>query len=514
MRISPSLIRHIHFVGIGGIGMSGIAEVLSNLGYFITGSDQGEGGNVKRLRSLGMTVHQGHDAQHIRNAQVLVVSTAVPSDNPEIVAAKKLHIPIVTRAEMLAELMRLKLAVAIAGTHGKTTTTSLMAHLFESANLHPTVVNGGILNAYHTNAKLGTGDWIVVEADESDGSFVKLFPTLAIVTNMDEDHMDFYPNFEAIRQSFLTFLHRVPFYGAAILCNDHHHVRELMPQLTNKRVILYGFQQGAHVRGVNLRPTDKGTFFDVDIAPPAQARPQLTDVVHLPRRIRNVFLPMMGEHNVQNVLSLFAVAGEVGIADDVVVEALSRFKGVKRRFTKVAEVSGVTIIDDYAHHPVEIEKTLQAARQATQGKILAVFQPHRFTRLHALYQDFLHCFHGADHVFVLPVYGAGEDAIPERNADQFAKDLNAIFAHSGNKTNVIYIENPDNLPVNLVPHMQSGDMILCMGAGSITRMAAELPAQFSEILPLIFEENSMRLQACKPQDERLILPLIYTALPL
>lgn len=480
MRISPTLMRHIHFVGIGGIGMSGIAEVLHNLGYFVTGSDAAESANVRRIRDLGINVFVGHDASNVQNAQVIVVSTAVPKDNPEVIAAKNMGVAIVQRAEMLAELMRLKLAVAIAGTHGKTTTTSLMANLFDAAELCPTVVNGGILNAYNTNAKLGTGDWIVVEADESDGSFTKLFPTLAIVTNIDKDHMDFYPDFEAIRKAFLTFLERVPFYGAAILCHDHEAVRALLPELSHKRVITYGLEAGAHIRAVNLRATHEGTEFDVDITPPS-AQPSLTSVSFMPRRIRQLFIPMMGEHNVQNALTLVAVAGELGISDQVLSKALRDFQGVKRRFTKVGEVHGVRIIDDYAHHPVEIEKTLKAARQASKGRVIAVFQPHRYSRLKALFEDFTNCFDQADEVILAPVYSAGEAGIPEYNSEKLAEAL----LNKGK--NIELIQDPSELALKIATKIEKGDIVLCMGAGSITYWAAQLESQLT---PLISEPDA------------------------
>lgn len=475
MRISPTLMRHIHFVGIGGIGMSGIAEVLHNLGYFVTGSDAGDSANIKRLQNLGMKVIVGQKSENVQGAQVIVVSTAVPKDNPEVIAARSMNIPVVGRAEMLAELMRLKLAVAIAGTHGKTTTTSLMANLFDVADLNPTVVNGGILNAYNTNAKLGTGDWIVVEADESDGSFTKLFPTLAIVTNMDEDHMDFYPDFASIREAFMTFLNRIPFYGAAILCNDHPHVRDLLPELTGKRVITYGLEAGAHIRAVNLRATPEGTEFDVDITPP-HSQPSLTPVSLMPRRMRQLFLPMMGEHNVQNALAIVAVAGELGIPDHILAKALRDFSGVKRRFTKVGEVQDVTIIDDYAHHPVEIEKTLKAARQATSKRVTTVFQPHRFTRLKALYPDFLECFKDTDTLIITPVYAAGESPTPGFDSQKLTQDLmsKGISAE--------YVESLDDLPEAVAKYVNEGDLVLCMGAGTITYTAATLAEKLEPLI--------------------------------
>ena len=474
MRISPHFIRHIHFVGIGGIGMSGIAEVLSNLGYFVSGSDANESSNIQRLRNLGIKIHIGHAVENIQGAQVIVVSTAVSKNNPEVIAAQNQGIAVVQRAEMLGELMRLKFAVAIAGTHGKTTTTSLMAALFDEAELNPTIINGGILNAYNTNARLGTGDWVIAEADESDGSFVKLFPTFAVVTNIDEDHMDFYKDFSEIKSAFMRFLDRVPFYGAAILCADHEEVQKIIPDLIGKRVVTYGLKEGAHIRAVNLHATEEGITFDVDINPPT-IQPSLTTLTLMPRRIRGFFLPMMGEHNVQNALAVIAVAQELGISDVVMIKALSHFKGVKRRFTKVGESHGLTIVDDYAHHPVEIKTTLKAARQATKGRVIAVLQPHRYTRLKAFFNDFSESMIDADKIILAPVFSAGEDSIEGINSE--------ILAHKMRERGqeVYEISDPKELPFMIRRLSQSGDVVICMGAGSITYWAASLPVQLDQL---------------------------------
>ncbi len=485
MRLSPHLIRHIHFVGIGGIGMSGIAEVLYNLGYFVSGSDVSESSNVRRLRDLGIKVHIGHTIENIQGAQVVVVSTAVSKDNPEVVAAHSQGIAIVQRAEMLGELMRLKFAVAIAGTHGKTTTTSLMSALFDEAEMNPTVINGGILNAYNTNARLGTGDWVIAEADESDGSFIKLFPTFAVVTSIDEDHLDFYEDFDAIKAAFIRFLERVPFYGAAVLCTDDPEVQKLIPDLVDKRIITYGLQAGAQVRAVNLHPTGEGIEFDVDITPPT-IQPSLTTLTLMPRRIRGFFLPMMGEHNVQNALAVVSIAQELGMSDQVLTRALRHFKGVRRRFSKVGESHGITVIDDYAHHPAEIKATLKAARQATQGRVIAVLQPHRYTRIKALFKDFVRCVESADRVILSPIYSAGEKAIDGLSSHRLANEMRALGKE------VYEIEDPKELPFIVRTLAVKGDLVLCMGAGSVTYWAASLPGQLDQ---LAFDEpDSLAMQ--------------------
>lgn len=480
MHIPFHSVKKIHFVGIGGIGMSGIAEILFNLGYVVTGSDSGMSSTVIRLQSLGVKICIGHEAANIQDSQVVVVSTAVKDDNVEVVAARQLKIPVIRRAEMLAELMRLKLSVAISGTHGKTTTTSLAAALFDEAGLDPTVVNGGIINSYGTNARLGQGDWIVVEADESDGSFLKLPATIAVVTNIDPEHMDFYPDFEAIKQAFKLFINRLPFYGLGVLAIDHPVVRELASSITDRRILTYGFSEEANVRATNLRETMEGITFDVDIvgngalASRALAKDQVSI---LPRKIRDIFLPMMGQHNVQNALSVIAIAQELDISDECVKQALGHFKGVKRRFTKTGVVAGVTVIDDYAHHPVEIKTVLSAARQACHGKIVAVVQPHRYSRLHYLFDDFANCMDQADEIYIAPIYSAGETPIEGVSAQSLVVAIQAT-----GKTNVHYLADSDQLAQIVYPRVKAGDMILCLGAGTITQWAAALPQELETFL--------------------------------
>ncbi|WP_032112285.1 UDP-N-acetylmuramate--L-alanine ligase [Candidatus Paracaedibacter symbiosus] len=480
MRIPSHSVKQIHFVGIGGIGMSGIAEILHNLGYTVTGSDVGVSANVVRLQELGIQVHIGHGADNIQGSQVVVISTAVKSDNPEILAARKLKIPVIRRAEMLAELMQLKFSVTISGTHGKTTTTSLTAALFDAAGLDPTVVNGGIINSYGTNARLGQGDWIVVEADESDGSFLKLPATIAVVTNIDPEHMDFYPDFDAIKNAFKTFIDRLPFYGLGILAIDHPVVRELRATITDRRILTYGFSEEANVRATNLRETMDGITFDVDLvgngafANRALAKDQVSV---LPRKIRDIFLPMMGQHNVQNALSVIAIAQELGIDDDSIKRAFNNFKGVKRRFTKTGIVKGVTVIDDYAHHPVEIKTALAAARQACRGKVVTVMQPHRYSRLHFLFEDFANCFEQADEVFIAPVYSAGETPIEGACSESLVAAVRAT-----GKNEVHYLGDPEQLAPAVASRVKEGDMILCLGAGTITHWAAVLPQQLDVLL--------------------------------
>src|SRR6185437_9292736 len=383
MKTLPLHIGTIHFVGIGGIGMSGIAEILHNLGYRVQGSDVADGGNVRRLRALGIRVEVGHRAENLDAAQVVVVSSAVKPDNPEVVAARARLIPVVRRAEMLGELMRLKWSIAVAGTHGKTTTTSMIGAFLDEAGLDPTVINGGIINAYGTNARLGAGDWMVVEADESDGTFVKLPATIAVVTNIDPEHLDFYGDFAAVQQAFESFVGNIPFYGFAALCIDHPVVQSMIPRVAERRIVTYGMSPQADIRATNIVIDRQGARYDVTIAD------RLNETS---RTIAGLALPMFGQHNVQNSLAAIAVAEEMGLSEDVVREALARFKGVKRRFTKTGESNGVTVIDDYGHHPVEIAAVLRAARSATGNNVIAVVQPHRFTRLRDLFDDFCTCF--------------------------------------------------------------------------------------------------------------------------
>lgn len=483
MRIPSQKVHQIHFVGIGGIGMSGIAEVLHNLGYAVTGSDITESANVQRLSSLGVKIFIGHEAKNAENAQVLVISSDIKdSKNPEIQEARRRGIPIIRRAEMLAELMHLKKSVAICGTHGKTTTTSLTAALFEAAELDPTVINGGIINAYGTNARLGEGEWIVVEADESDGSFLRLPATIAVVTNIDLDHMDFYPDFATLRQAFVTFVERLPFYGLGVLCVDHPVVRSLLPDLIDRRILTYGFSEEANVRAVNLRETTEGTLFDVDIIGNGvlsyRSLSRNDVIAPFPRRIRDIFLPMMGRHNVQNTLSTIAIAQELGIDDEVIRQAFVSFKGVKRRFTKVGVSNDVTIIDDYAHHPVEIETVLGAARQASSGRIIAVIQPHRYSRVHHLFEDFTTCFSQADVVVVAPIYEAGEKPIEGVTSERLAQGITQKREIPGS---VHTIGSQSELAPLLTEIAQPGDLVICLGAGSITYWAALLPHQLDDL---------------------------------
>ena len=483
MRIPPHTVKIIHFIGIGGIGMSGIAQVLFNLGYEVRGSDIAENANIHRLRQKGIVITIGHDAANVQGAQVVVISSDIKSHNIELQAARDQRIPVIRRAEMLAELMRFKLSVAISGTHGKTTTTSLMAALFDAALLDATVVNGGIINAYGTNARLGKGEWIIVEADESDGSFTRLPATIAVVTNIDPEHMDFYASFDRLKKAFMNFVERIPFYGLGIMCIDHPEVRALLPQLSDRRIMTYGFNEDANVRAVNLRQTPEGTTFDVEIATPAAlAHRALANgaISVLPRKIKDLFLPMVGEHNVQNALAVVALAQELSFEDAVVRKAFAGFAGVKRRFTKTGEGAGITVIDDYAHHPVEIKTVLAAARQATKGRIIAVVQPHRYSRLHHFFSDFATCFEGVDELIVAPVYGAGEAPIDGATSEALIEAINAstgIHAHE-----LLDSENLASLAYSLfLGGPREGDMILCLGAGNITHWAAALPEQLEAL---------------------------------
>ncbi|MEX6724090.1 UDP-N-acetylmuramate--L-alanine ligase [Parapedomonas caeni] len=451
----------IHFIGIGGIGMSGIAEVMKNLGYRVQGSDVAESYNVARLRERGIPVAIGHKAENLGDAAVVVVSSAIKAGNPEVDLARERFIPVVRRAEMLAELMRLKSTIAVAGTHGKTTTTSLVAAVLDKAGLDPTVINGGIINAYGTNAYLGGGEWMVVEADESDGSFLRLPPTIAIVTNIDPEHLDHYGDFDTVKEAFVEFIEHVPFYGAAVLCLDHPEVQAIIPRVTDRRIVTYGFNAQADVRGEAMQPVPGGNRFNAVI----------TDRRTGARRsIDELELAMPGRHNVQNALSAIAVAQQLGIPDEAIKEAFRTFGGVKRRFTRVGEVDGATIIDDYGHHPVEIRAVLAAAREGVgTGRVIAVAQPHRYSRLHDLMGDFCTCFNNADVVIITPVYAAGEQPIEGVDRDALVKGLKA----SGHRQ-VLATDGADHLAEQLAALIQPGDMVVCLGAGDITKWAAGL----------------------------------------
>ncbi|MBA4756909.1 UDP-N-acetylmuramate--L-alanine ligase [Sphingosinicella sp.] len=449
----------IHFVGIGGIGMSGIAELMHNLGYKVQGSDIAESYVIEGLRKKGIDVHIGHKAENLGDSAVVVTSTAIRRGNPEVDLALEKRIPVVRRAEMLAELMRLKSTVAVAGTHGKTTTTSMVAALLDAGGLDPTVVNGGIINSYGSNARLGTSDWMVVEADESDGSFLRLPPTFAIVTNIDPEHLDHYGSFDQIKQAFVDFVEHVPFYGAAILCIDHPEVQAILPRVRDRRVVSYGFSAQADVRGENVTPVPGGNRFDVLI----------TDRDGNQRRIDGLELPMPGRHNVQNALSAVAVALELQISGEDIRSGFAKFGGVKRRFTKVGEVDGASIIDDYGHHPVEIKAVLAAAREGVKGRVIAVVQPHRFTRLRDLMPEFQTAFNDADTVYVAPVYAAGETPIDGVDAAH----LLAGLKRSGHR-DAYTVEGPEDLAQKLAATIREGDMVVCLGAGDITKWAAGL----------------------------------------
>jgi len=455
----------VHFVGIGGIGMSGIAEVMHNLGYTVQGSDIAEGYVVEGLRARGIKVSIGHAAENVTDCAVVVTSTAVKRDNPEVVYALEHRIPVVRRAEMLAELMRLKNTVAVAGTHGKTTTTSMVACLLEAGGVDPTVINGGIINSYGSNARLGASDWMVVEADESDGSFLRLDGTIAVVTNIDPEHLEHYGSFDKVKDAFVEFIENVPFYGAAVVCIDHPEVQALIAKVRDRRVITYGFSAQADVRGESVTPIPAGNRFDV----------VLRERDGEQRRIEGIELPMPGRHNVQNALAAIAVAVEMGCDDELVRCGFAKFQGVKRRFTKVGEVGGVTVIDDYGHHPVEIRAVLAAAREGVRGRVLAVVQPHRYSRLRDLMEEFQTAFNDADAVYVTPVYAAGEAPIAGVDADALVAGLKARGHRDAH-----VVDGPDDLADVLSRTARAGDMVVCLGAGDITKWAAGLASAIGE----------------------------------
>ena len=460
----------IHFVGIGGIGMSGIAELMHNLGYQVQGSDRGDNNNTRRLRALGVAVQIGHDEANLADAQVVVVSSAIKPDNAEVTAARKRLIPVLRRAEMLAELMRLKWSIAIAGTHGKTTTTSLIASVLDAAGFDPTVINGGIINAWGSNARLGSGDWMVAEADESDGTLVKLPATVAVVTNIDPEHLDHYGTFDALREAFVSFLANIPFYGIAALCIDHPEVQGIIARVRDRRIVTYGFSPQADVRGINVRTTAEGAHFEAVVSDRKSGSA---------RTVAELFLPMFGRHNVENALAALAVADALGIDDAVVRQAFAAFKGVGRRFTKTGEVAGVTVIDDYAHHPVEIAAVLKAARTVTQGQIIAVVQPHRYSRLNSLFESFCACFNDADVVVVADVYPAGEEPIAGADRDALVDGLRA----HGHRA-VVPLADQAQLAALIRDLAKPSDLVVCLGAGSISQWAQALPGELAALRPM------------------------------
>ena len=461
----PQTIGLVHFIGIGGIGMSGIAEALHTLGYRVQGSDQTDGANVQRLREKGIECFVGHKAANLGDAEVVVVSTAIKKTNPELVAAREKLLPIVRRAEMLAELMRFRQAVAIGGTHGKTTTTSMVASLLDAGGLDPTVINGGIINAYGTNARMGAGDWMVVEADESDGTFLKLPADIAVITNIDPEHLDHYGSFDKVREAFRQFVENVPFYGFGVMCTDHPEVQALVSRIEDRRVITYGENAQADVRFLNHRFEGGASLFDVVI----RDRKSGAETA-----IRDLRLPMPGRHNVSNATAAIAVAHELGLSDEAIRRGLSAFGGVKRRFTHTGTWNGVEVFDDYGHHPVEIKAVLRAARDSAKGRVIAIAQPHRYTRLHDLFADFSACFNDADTVMVAPVYAAGEDPIDGVTSEALVSRIRA-----GGHRDARSIEGPGQIAPIVRELARPGDYVVFLGAGNITQWAYALPKELA-----------------------------------
>ncbi len=461
---APDEVGAVHFVGVGGIGMSGIAAVLRNLGYEVQGSDIAESPSLEELRQIGVRVAVGHDAANLGEARAVVVSSAVPAGNPELAAARERGIPVVRRAEMLAELMRFKRNIAVSGTHGKTTTTSMAAAVLDRAGLSPTVINGGVISSYGSTARLGDGEWMVVEADESDGSFLHLPPTVAVVTSIDPEHMEHYPDVAALESAFASFAQSVPFYGSVVYCADHPAAKRVVGAVAGRRLVSYGTGEDADVRAVNLRPADGGTEFDIEARDADGGR----------RTIEGLHLPMPGRHNVLNAAAAVAAGIEAGVADGVFPDALAAYRGVGRRFTRVGAAAGVEVVDDYAHHPAEIAATLAAAREVCRGRIVAVHQPHRYSRLECLYGEFCSCFDGADAVVIADVYAAGET--PRSGWDR-GRLVEGIRAHG--HPQVEPLSAPEELAGVVRRLARPGDLVLCMGAGSITHWAKALPCELA-----------------------------------
>ena len=466
----PFAIGPVHFTGIGGIGMSGIAEIMLRIGYVVQGSDARLSANTERLAGLGAKVFIGHEAGHIEGASAVVYSSAVKDDNPELTAARERRIPLVRRAEMLAELMRLQFSVAVGGTHGKTTTTSMIAALLDAGGMDPTVVNGGIINAYGTNAKVGEGEWIVVEADESDGSFLRLKSTVAVVTNIDPEHLDHWGDFEAVKKGFRDFVENIPFYGFAAVCLDHPEVQAMAAQVENRRLVTYGTNPQAEVRAENITMGADGASFDVALAPIGGPE----------QRLQGLRMPMPGRHNVLNALAAISVARELGVPDSAIRQGLEGFSGVRRRFTITGVVGGVRIVDDYGHHPVEIAAVLKAARDVTGaeggGRVIAVVQPHRYSRLRDLFQEFCGCFNDADVVVAAEVYAAGETPIEGASRDAIIDGLRR-WGHR----HVIALDGQADLAGVIAAEARPGDTVVCLGAGDITQWAYALPAQLEAL---------------------------------
>jgi UDP-N-acetylmuramate--alanine ligase len=463
----PDKLGPIHFIGIGGIGMSGIAEVMHNLGYTVQGSDANDNANVRRLAEKGMRTFIGHEAGNVEEAALVVVSTAIRRDNPELVAARERRLPVVRRAEMLAELMRFKSCVAIAGTHGKTTTTSLVATLLDAGNLDPTVINGGIINAYGTNARMGEGEWMVVEADESDGTFLKLPADVAIVTNIDPEHLDHFGSFDAVKDAFRRFIDNIPFYGFAVMCIDHPIVQDLVGHIEDRRIITYGENPQADVRLIDVDLRGGQSRFRVMIR---DRRPGFR------MEMEDLVLPMPGKHNALNATAALAVAHELGVEPEAIRKALAGFGGVKRRFTRTGEWNGALIFDDYGHHPVEIKAVLKAARASTEGNVIAIVQPHRYTRLASLFDDFCTCFNDADTVIVAPVYAAGEAPIEGMDRDGLVSGLK-----SRGHRDAIALQRSEDLAGIVAGRAKPGDYVVCLGAGNITQWAYALPGELAAL---------------------------------
>ncbi|MFO0542034.1 MAG: UDP-N-acetylmuramate--L-alanine ligase [Phenylobacterium sp.] len=467
-RPTPFDLGPVHFVGIGGIGMSGIAEIMLRVGYTVQGSDARASANTERLEMLGARIFIGQDPRNLEGASAVVYSTAIRPENPELVEARARRLPLVRRAEMLAELMRLQFSVAVGGTHGKTTTTSMVAALLDAGGLDPTVINGGIINAYGANAKVGQGDWMVVEADESDGTFLKLRATCAIVTNIDPEHLDHYGSFDAVRRAFREFVESTPFYGFAAVCTDHPEVQALAARVENRRLVTYGVNPQAEVRAERIEMGPDGCRFDAVIRP--HDAPAL--------RWEGLHLPMAGHHNVLNALAAIAVARELGVSEEGVRKGLAGFGGVRRRFTTTGVAGGVRVIDDYGHHPVEITAVLKAARAVTSGRVVAVVQPHRYSRLKDLFQDFCSCFNDADTVIVSDVYAAGETPLPGASRDDLVEGLK----RHGHRR-VLPLSGPDALAALVKSETAPGDLVVCLGAGDITAWAYALPGQLEALAP-------------------------------
>lgn len=474
MRTPPFSIERIHFVGIGGIGMSGIAEILHHLGYTVQGSDVSENYNVLRLKKLGIQIAQGHKAENISDVDVVVVSSAVNEQNPEIQEARRSQIPVIKRAEMLAELMRLKWTISVGGSHGKTTTTSLVAMLLKQAQCDPTIISGGILNSFGTNARLGSGDMMVVEADESDGSFQFLPSTMVVVTNIDPEHMSYYGTLEKLKEGFVNFIEKIPFYGLGVVCGDDANVRSVLPKLQNKRIVTYGFNKDNNVQATNIRLTPQGSYFDVLFHTPFK-----WSSAQFHQEIKDLKVSMFGEHNILNALAVVCIAQEMGISEEVLRTTLSQFEGVKRRFTITGVVNDVTFVDDYGHHPTEIRAVIKGAASIKKGRLIVVVQPHRYSRLQDHFQDFIDVFkqeNGVDHLYITPVYSAGEAAIEGYNSEALT---DAILLE---KVKVTYMPTEAQLKEAILETVLPNDMVIFMGAGNITQWAYDLPEAYKKIL--------------------------------